>query len=157
MKWLLLTWASSLALFAQKLEVSSKSASTGERTTVVVSMRSANVSNIVGVQWETTFSAQHMIVDAEPVASDSAKAAGKSLTCRRKEEKAGAELSSFTCILIGGQERIGSGPIASFHFRISPKAQPGAAPVRVRHAEAVTKDLRKISLPEAEGIVTVKR
>jgi hypothetical protein len=158
MKWLILTCVTSVALFAQKPEVSSKAASRGERVSVVISLVLPKGSDVVGIQWETTFPAQQMSVDENgPEASDAAKAAGKSLTCRRKEEKTGAELSSFTCILIGGQERIGSGPIGSFNFHISPEAQPGAAPVRVRHAEAVTKDLRKISLPEAKGIVTVKR
>jgi len=153
MKGLLLVCVSSLALYTQTLEVSSKSASPGERATVVVSIHAAKGITVLGLQWETTFSAQNMsIVGRGPEASDAAIAVGKSLTCAGKTTK---ELYSYTCILIGGQRQIESGPIAVFNFHISPKAS-GATPVRVRHAEAVTKDLRKLSLRDAEGRVTVK-
>jgi hypothetical protein len=155
MKGLLLVCVISLALYAQTLKVSSKSASPGERTTAVVSFDLPMGSDVLGLQWETTFSAQQMSIEGSgPEASDSAKAAGKVLRCAGKTAK---ELYSYTCILIGGQKQIESGPIAVFNFHISPKAQWGATPVRVGRAEAVTKDLRKIFLPDAEGKVTVKR
>ena len=145
---------SSLALYAQTLKVSSKSASPGELATVVVSIDLSKRSDVLGLQWETKFSAQQMSIEGGgPAASDAAKAAGKFLHCAGKTAK---ELYSYTCILIGGQKPIPSGSIAVFNFRISPKAQSGGTPVRVGHAEAVTKDLRKISLPDAEGRVKVK-
>ena len=154
MKWLLLTCTSSLALFAQKLEVSSKAASPGDRTSVVISVVLPKGSGVVGVQWETTFSPQQMSIDGSgPEASDAAKAAGKSLTCAKKAAK---DFQTYTCILIGGQEPIEGGPVAVFNFHISPKAQSGDIRVRIAHAEAVTKDIRKLSLPEAEGTITVK-
>lgn len=146
---------SSLALYAQTLEVSSKSASPGNRATVVVSIDLPKGSEALGLQWETTFSAQHLSIEGSgPEVSNAAKAAGKFLRCAGKTTE---ELHSYSCILIGGQKQIESGPIAVLNFHISPKAPPGATPVRAGHAEAVTKDLRKISLPDAEGIVTVKR
>jgi hypothetical protein len=154
MKGLLLMCVSSLALYAQTLEVSSKSASPGKRATVVVSIDLPKGSDILGLQWETTFS-QHLSIEGSgPEVSNAAKAAGKFLQCAGR---AAQELHSYSCILIGGQKQIESGPIAVLNFHISPKAPSGATPVRVGHAEAVTKDLRKISLPYAEGIVTVKR
>lgn len=155
MKWLLLVCASSLALFAQKLEVSSKTASPGDRTSVVISVVLPKGSDVVGLQWETTFPAQQMSIDGSgPEAGDGAKAAGKSLTCARKPAK---DLQSYMCILIGGQKPIEGGPIAVFNFRISPKAQSEDVRLRIGHVEAVTKDLQKLSLPEAEGRVTVKQ
>ena len=157
MKRVFLLCTGSLALFAQTIAVSSKSASPGERATVVISINLAKASNVVGLQWETTFSTKQMSVeDGGPVASDAAKAAGKSLTCAGKTAKE-PEGYSYTCILIGGQKEINSGPIAHFNFRVSPKAEAGASQVRVRHVEGVTKDLRKIALGDAEGVVLVKR
>jgi hypothetical protein len=154
MKWLLLTCASSLALFAQKLEVSSKAAAPGDRTSVVISVVLPKGSDVVGIQWETTFSPQQMSIEGSgPEASDAAKAAGKSLTCAKKVVK---DLDAYRCILIGGQKLIEGGPIAVFNFRISPKPQSRNIRVRVGHAEAVTKDLRKLSLTEAEGTISVK-
>jgi hypothetical protein len=155
MKLVSLICASSLALCAQTLKVSSGSAPPGNGMTVVISFDSAKRSDILGVQWETTFPAQQMSIEGSgPTASDTVKAEGKSLTCA---EKAAKELHSYTCILIGGQRQIESGPIAVFTFHISSKAKPGTAPVRVGHAMAVTKDLRKLSLPDVEGTVTVKQ
>jgi len=154
MKPVLLLCASSFALLAQTLNISSSSASPGDAVTVVISLDSAKRPEILGVQWELTFSAQEMSMEGKgPTPGDAAKATGKSLTCTEKTAK---EVHSYTCILIGGQKQIESGPIAVFSFRVSSKAQPGTVPVRVRHTIAVTKDLRKLSLPNAEGIVTVK-
>jgi hypothetical protein len=139
------------------MEVSSKSASPGGRAPVVISINLAKASSVLGLQWETTFSAKQMSIEGGgPTVSDAAKAAGKSLTCAGKAAKE-PEFHSYTCILIGGQKEINSGPIAIFNFHISPKAQSGASPVRVGHAEAVTKDLQKISLRDAEGVVMVTR
>ena len=155
MKLVLLMCASSFALSAQTLKVSSGSAPSGDGVTVVLFFDSAKRDNVLGVQWETTFSARQMSIEGSgPTASDAAKAAGKSLTCTEKTVK---ELRSYTCILIGGQKQIESGPIAVFNFNVSSKAQPGTAPVRFRHAMAVTKDLRKLSLQDTEGTITVKR
>lgn len=123
----------------------------------MIALHSEKASGILGLQWETTFPTRQISVEGGgPVVSDAGKIAGKSLTCAGKTAKEPANYS-YTCILIGGQKEIAAGPIAIFNFRLSAKAQPGDLPVRIRHVEAVTKDLRKIAIPDAAGKITVKR
>jgi hypothetical protein len=154
MKWLFLMCASGLAL-AQKLEVSAKKGASDDRATIVISIVLPEKSDVVGVQWETTFAEPGMTIDNRgPEASEGAKAAAKSLTCANKMVK---NLQTYTCILIGGQRGIEAGPIALFNCRISPKAPSGSIRVRLSHVEAVTRDFRKLPLPDAESTRSVKQ
>jgi hypothetical protein len=157
MKRVLLLCASSFALSAQTIEISARPAAPGDQASVVVSLHSLKAGNILGLQWETIFpGGQIALAGGGPAASDATKAAGKSLTCAGKAAKEKG-FYSYTCILIGGQKEIPSGPIAIFHFQVSPKAQVGPTMFRVEHVEGVTRDLKKISLPDAEGMITVRR
>ena len=154
MKAFLLIGASSLALFGQKLEVSSTSVSPGDKATVEISIVLPKGAEVLGIQWETIFPGKQMVAEgAGPEVSDAAKAAGKTLTCAKKVAN---EVQSYTCILIGGQKTIESGPIAILKLATSPQAAPGKTMIRVGHIDVVTKNLRKHSLSEAEGSVTVK-
>ena len=82
--------ASSLALFSQTLEISSKSASPGERVTVVISINLAKTSSVLGLQWETTLSAKQMSIEAGvPTISDAAKAVGEIPDLRREDIERG--------------------------------------------------------------------
>ena len=157
MKLVLLLCAGSLVLNAQVIEVSSTSASHGERAELAISIRLTKDTSIMGLQWETTFPTEQMSVEGGgPVASEAARGAGKSLTCAGKEvPKSG--LYSYTCILIGGQKEITSGPLAVVKFRVSPNARPGETTVRVGNVEAVTKKLQNLHIPDAAGVIKVKR
>jgi hypothetical protein len=144
--------ASSLALLSQSLEISSRPLSP-EKATVVISIVLPKEKDVLGIQWETAFPAQQMSVDDNrPEVSDAAKAAGKSLHCSNKKVK---DVQSYTCILIGGQKPLKNGPIAVFNVHVLPDAK-GNTTVRAGHAEAVTKDLRKLSLQGAESRVMGK-
>lgn len=157
MKWLVLLSAAGLVLSAQTMEISSASASPGERASVVITFHPGKNSNILGLQWETIFSMRQLgIEEGGAVISDAAKAAGKSLTCAGKAAKEPG-LYSYACILIGGQNEIPGGPVATLRFRVTAQAHADATPLRVAHVEAVSKDLRRVTLPDAQGAITVKR
>jgi hypothetical protein len=143
--------ASSLALFAQSLEISSRPMSPTQ-VTVLISIVSPQQNDVVGLQWETTFPAQVGVDGNRPEPSDAARAAGKSLMCSTRKAM---DFQWYKCILIGGQKPIKNGPVAVFKIHLLSDAQADST-VRVSHAEVVTKDLQEILLRDVEAKVTVK-
>ena len=139
-----------LPVCAQALQVSSVAAARGERVGLEISLDSPAGSAPAALHWETIFPAQ--ILDDGGSGPEMGRAAidsGKSLTCNKRRTY------SYLCILFGNQKPIANGPIAIIHFKIRAEAPTGTTLVRVEKAQAVTADLKELTLKDAEGIVTI--
>lgn len=69
--------------------------------------------------------------------------------------KAG-DAQTSTCLVYGGREPIRDGVIVILPFKIAAEARPGPARIRLDQALAVTKDLKRTPIPDAEGVVTIR-
>jgi hypothetical protein len=133
-----------------RLQVSSVSGAPGEKVGLEISLDSPAGSAPVALQWETIFPAQILEDGGNgPEPGRAASDSGKSLTCTLRKTY------SYLCILVGGQKPVANGPIATLRFKIRPEARAGTTVVRVERAEAVTADLKKLTVKDAEGTVTI--
>jgi hypothetical protein len=108
------------------------------------------------LQWELTIPADQLtLVDDNPQPGPEAKAAAKSITCRVKTKADNAQTS--TCLVFGGREPIHDGVIAVLQLKIAGDAKGGSARIRIDQALAVTKDLKRTTMPAVEGVVTIHK
>jgi hypothetical protein len=137
---------------AQWLAVSSSAGSRGDSVAVEISVDTSTGTAPVALTWETVFPDDLLQVEGNgPVAGSAARESGKVLTCSSPKPY------SYVCILVGGQKPIGSGLLATFHFKIRRNAHRGPATVRAQRGEAAAVDaLTKLSLADAEGTITIR-
>ena len=108
------------------------------------------------LQWELTIPADQLtLIDGNPQPGPEAKAAGKSIACRVKTKEGDAQTS--ICIVFGGRDPIHNGVIAILQSKIAAGSKPASARIRIDHALAVTNDLKRSSMPAAEGVVTIRQ
>jgi len=140
-----------LPAFAQTLQVSSVASAPGEEVTLEISLHSPSGNAPVALKWETIFPAEVLNDDGSgPKAGRAASDSGKSLTCTKRSTYA------YVCILAGGQKPVPTGDVAILHFKIRTNANAGTTSVRVERAEAVTADVRKLTLNDTQGTVTIR-
>jgi hypothetical protein len=140
-----------LPVCGQILQVSSVSGAPGEKVELVISLNSPAGSAPLALQWEIIFPAQILEEGGNgPETGRAASDSGKSLTCNRRKTY------SYVCILVGSQKPVANGPIAIVHLKIRTEARGGTTVVRVERAEAATADLKKLTVKDAEGTVTIR-
>lgn len=140
-----------LSVQAQTLRIGSVSGSSGDGVELSVLMDSPSALIPSVVKWELIFPAQLLEIDGGgPEAGSVARQFGKSLTCRLRQSYA------FVCILVGGQQPIRNGPIATFRFKIRDGARTGSSVVRIDQVEAATKDLQPLKFSGSEGRIEIR-
>jgi hypothetical protein len=109
------------------------------------------------LQWEFSVPAAVAIGTADITIGKAAQSAHKSLTCAlRATHPATRQLRvKYACILAGGRDPIGNGPIALVRYR--PQWDVKGAPVRVaiENILAASADSKRISIPDASAIIDV--
>ena|SRR5215472_15087408 len=109
---------------------------------------------LVAIQWEFATPAA-LVIKAEDIAvGQAAQAAGKSLTCARKDGSNGG--ARYACILQGGQTVIGNGPIAVVQYRVQVDVKGAPVHVAIEKVAAVSADQKSVSLPNTEAIITIR-
>jgi len=152
---LLLLLCAHAALFAQSVQISSATASHGNRVTLQVSLTSPRGYEPVALQWETTYPGNQLTPVADGVwLGPVARKAGKVVKCAPKAKS--SETSGAKCILIGGQQQIPNGVVAFLEFRVLPDAPKGPAHVQMDHGMAVFKNLAHASFNVAEGVIKIR-
>jgi hypothetical protein len=142
-------------LSAQTFQLSSPTGAPGDRVIIDLSLKSPIEGGASALQWEIAFpGAQLSFLPQDSTAGPAAT--GKSLSCAPRPAGSDLTVSTATCILYGGRESVGKGPAARLSFQISPHASRGTVRVRFSQAMAVSKDLKKTALKDAETVVTVR-
>lgn len=137
---------------AQTLKLSSAPTGEEERITIEISFKSPDEGEASALQWEITILATQLsVLDTDTTVGPAAEASGKSLSCALKSS--GANHSAYVCILYGGRGSIGNGVVAKIRFKIASDTSPGSARVRISNALAVSKDLKRMPVSDAETIV----
>jgi hypothetical protein len=111
----------------------------------------------VALQWELSVPPAITIERTDMPIGKAAESSGKSLTCAVKPGKASSPGGSrYACILVGGRDALGQGPIAIVHYR--GQADVGGAPVRVgiENIVGVSADLKRIGIPKVDAIIKLK-
>jgi hypothetical protein len=140
-----------LPVFGQELHISSVTSHPGTETTLEISFSRPEGIIPLALKWEIIFPAEVLNDEGSgPKAGRAATDSGKSLTCAKRKAY------SYVCILAGGQKPVPSGPVAILHFKIRADTKTGTVTVRIERAEAVTADISKLTLKDAEGIVTIR-
>jgi hypothetical protein len=154
--WLLLGALSSAAGAAgQTLKLAPASGAAGDWVTVAISLQTAPGHEPAALQWDIEIANQ-----LEPETQRIARAllavtdAGKFLTCSNVGRTLAGRL--LRCVLAGGQKPILPGAMVLLPLRITDRAQPGAARVRLDHALAVTTDLKQVPIDSAETVITIQ-
>lgn len=146
-------------LFAQTLQLSSAPASVapGDRFTIDVSLSSPDGADVSALQWDITAPPTLLrFLPQEATTGAAVHAAGKSVNCAPKASGDSASGSTSICMLYGGRESIPNGVVARLVFHVSPDAAPGPARIRVSQGLAVSKDLKRIPLKDAEIDVRIQ-
>jgi hypothetical protein len=144
-----------LALSAQTLRLTGASGSSGEEVSVKVLLTSPVQAQPSTLQWELTVPSTQLALIGDPQPGPEAKAAGKSITCRAKTKADNAQTS--TCLVFGGREPIHNGVIGILQLKIAADAKAGSARIRIDQALAVTKDLKRTTMPAVEAVITIRK
>jgi hypothetical protein len=140
-----------LPVLGQTSGVSSVTKAPGESVTLDILLSSQPSRAPIALTWEVVFPAQLMEMEGDaPEIGRAAKDSGKRLQCTAPKPYANV------CALSGGQNPIGNGPIAIFHFRIRTTAKAGTTTLRIERAEATTVDSKEETLANAEAIVIIR-
>ncbi|MBN9662366.1 MAG: hypothetical protein J0H49_29475 [Acidobacteria bacterium] len=135
----------------QSLQVSPASGSPGDSITIEVALVATADPKPSALQWDIIFPAQLLELGKPPVeASSVVRNAGKTLTC------AGRNAYTTACILAGGSEAIPNGPIAAIHLKIRAEAKQGTTTVKLGKIQAVTSDLRPLTLKDLDTVITIR-
>src|SRR5262249_12261069 len=135
----------SVPLYSQSLRLTGGSVRRGESINLSLILESPPGKAPLALQWELAYpSPQIGAEEKDLVRGDAAGAAGKSLTCRGQAEDAGTYF--YRCILAGGQNPIPNGPVAVVKCQARSRARTGVAAIRIRNAQAVSSDLKKVEI-----------
>ena len=145
--------ALSCTLGAQTLEISSSSASRGEAGTFLIRYRSGAAKSPTALQWEFSAPASISIVVNEIVAGSVTEAAGKSLTCAKRQDGANPH---YACVVFGGKKPIADGPVAIVKYMVSKRSPPGKAAVKATRALASSDGQDKIPVADATGEIAIR-
>jgi len=155
---------------SQTLRLSSASAVLGGRVFIEISLQSPKGIDVSALQWEITFPATQLsFLDKDTAAGAAASAAGKSVTCTQKPGAPPTgtpdDLTRFAkdgkvvaagCMLYGGREPLPDGVAAKLGFQVAAGATPGSVPIGITRVLAVSKDLKTISLKDANTTVNLR-
>ena len=109
----------------------------------------------VAMQWELSVPPALAIEKDDISLGKAAETAKKSLTCAATKSQISGG-TQYVCILAGGQEPIGSGPIAMVRYRAQADVQGAPIRVAIQKVLGVSADLKKIEIPNAVAIIKIQ-
>jgi hypothetical protein len=143
------------AMTGQTLQFSSADAVPEGVAELEIRLKSPPGSEPLGVQLDLRLPASQLTLESEGIElGAAAKDAGKTLHCAATRSEAKTQISK--CIVLGGQKVIPNGTIARVRLRILPNAVPGTARVQAYKSMAVSKAVKAVPIPDAEGLVTIR-
>lgn len=111
----------------------------------------------VALQWEYVVPPALTIQIADIKIGKAAESARKTLTCAMASKKASTRGETrYTCILAGGQEPIGNGPIAQVQYRAQADVEGAPIRVAIENVQGASADLKLMPMPNADVIVHIR-
>jgi hypothetical protein len=122
-----------------------------------VSLESPPGKTPVALQWEFSVPAVIEVTTADITIAKAAESARKSLTCAARSAKLAAQRSvRYACMLAGGRDPIGNGPIVVVRYRA--QWDPKGAPIRVviENILGASEDLKRIPIPDVNVTINMQ-
>ena len=142
-------------LSAQALKLSDAAVPPGGRVSLDLTLLSPSHAQPSALQWEMSFPVDCCsLIEGFPKTGEAAEAADKGVSCTTRQNT--ADTRTILCVLYGGQKPIPNGVVAKLDFRIAPRASAGQVHIKVDKGLAVSVDLKRTTIPAAEGIITVR-
>ena len=153
MGWKLLTVLLGSPLFAQSLQVVPSTAPRGGGGSLLVTLSSPAGKEPIALQWKIAWGPE-IVAAKEDIAAEAASAgAGKTITCAPGGK---TEPSTYKCILAGGVNRIGNGPLFRVNYKVRPGVSHRVLTVRISEGLAVLEHQQTAKIPPAEGSITIR-
>lgn len=141
-------------LLAQTLQITPSTVARGAISSFLIRLDSPDQTSPVSLQWDLAVPKQILVNARDIVTGSSAESAEKSLACAAATED--RNVSFYRCILAGGPKTMRNGTVAIVKYEAPQDGLPGNIQVRIQKALGVSKNLKKIELPNTEGTVTIR-
>ena len=139
-------------LAGQELRLSSAIAGLGDRVAIEVALESPEGREPLALQWTASIPLANLIPE-QILLGTAAQQANKTIHCIRADQSGSAV---YHCVVAGGQAALGNGAMALIILRILAKARPGREQLRTEKGIAVSKETKKVSIPDASASVTIR-
>ena len=140
-------------LLAQTLQITPSTVTRGAIGSFLIRLNSPPQTRPVSLQWDLAVPKQIQVNAGDIVPGSSAESAEKSLSCAAATLD--RNVSIYRCILAGGPKTLQNGAVAIVKYTV-PDGHPGNIQVRIEKVLGVSKNVKKIELPDAEGTVTIR-
>lgn len=111
----------------------------------------------VALQWDVVVPPALAIRTSDILIGGIAEKVHKSLTCAERSGKDKAQRAlRYSCILAGGQEPIGNGPIAIVRYRAQTDVHGAPIRVAIENVLGVSKDLKRLEIPNADAVIKIQ-
>jgi hypothetical protein len=111
----------------------------------------------LALQWDFSVPPVIVIRPADIVVGKAAESAGKSLTCAIRDAKGGASRRMrYTCILAGGRDPIGDGPVAVVQYRAQWDVRGAPVQVAIENVIGVSRDLKRIPMSNVDVAINIR-
>jgi len=145
---------SAIALFGQALHVPPSGTDLKTPGVFSVMMDSPPGKAPVALQWDFSVPPAIAITTADITIGKAAQSARKSVTCATKPGT--QRRTRFTCILAGGQEPMGNGPIVVVQYRAQWDVKGAPIRVAIESILGASADVKQIPISNVEAIINVR-
>lgn len=118
-----------------------------------IEIASPKGSEPVALQLEISIPPAVVVALSDIKAAPSAALAGKSVACAKKTDA--EPMIRYACILMGGKAPIPNGAIVLLRYRIAGDVHSASIRVPIENVVAVSADLKRIEIPNTEGIINI--
>ena len=110
----------------------------------------------VALQWELSVPPAIAIKAMDITIGKAAASAGKSITCATMATKPAVPVEvRYACILVGGRNPIGNGPVAVVQYRAQADVQGAPIRVAIDHVIGVSADSKPMPIPNVDAIIEI--
>jgi hypothetical protein len=138
---------------AQSLHVTTSQADHDRPGLITVALEAPKNKAPVGLQWEISVPAALTVEKDDISAGKAAEAAHKALTCSAARKAETQPTTRYVCVLVGGNEPIGNGPVLVIRYRAHIDVQGAPIRLAIEKALGVTADLKSMAIPGVEAII----
>jgi hypothetical protein len=148
---------SPLILFGQSLRVPPSTTDLKTPGLFSVTIDSPPGKAPVALQWEFSVPPVIAFTTADITIGTAAASAGKSLTCAKSATKPATERRvKYSCILAGGQDPIGNGPIAEVRYRAQWDVKGAPIRVAIENVLGASTNLKRIPISNVDAIINIR-
>jgi hypothetical protein len=156
LKWVSFAWMSAAMLCGQSLHVPPSQASLTTPGTFTLIMDAPEDRAPLALQWDLSLPPVLAVQAADITIGKAAQSAGKSLKCALRSAPKSARRTRYTCIVAGGRDPIGNGPVAEVLYRVQWDVKGAPLSVEIEHVLGVSRDLQRVPMSSVDAAISVR-